>query len=236
MRCEIPATAMPLVTPRSAPLADGYSDVPAGKIAAVVTCLEMRAKPPDRPERGSPPWRLRRVAAPDPAWYRELYRRVGLEWLWFSRLVMPAGELESILRSPDVEVYGLQLDGRDEGLLELDFREPGECELAFFGLTAALRGQGAGRWLMNRAAERAWARPIRRFWVHTCTLDHPASLEFYVRSGFRAYARRVEIADDPRLGGLAPPTAAPHVPLIDPADQTAPPLRPALTSSDSAVR
>jgi GNAT superfamily N-acetyltransferase len=193
----------------------GYSDVPEGKLASVVTCLEMRARAAPGAERADGPWQLKRVAQADPAWYRELFRRIGTEWLWFSRLVMPAADLEAILCSPAVELYTLEWQGRDEGLLELDFRTAGECELALFGLTEALRGRGAGRWLMNRAIERAWAHPIGRFWVHTCTLDHPEALGFYVRSGFRAYARRVEVADDPRLTGLAPRTAAAHVPIIE---------------------
>ena len=197
-------------------LPDGYSDIPPGKIAAVVTCLEMPGPPPPRAERAPAPWQLRRVLEADTAWYRELFARVGLEWLWYSRLVMPVAQLEAIIRHPDVEVWTLEFEGRDEGLLELDFREPGSCELAFFGLGRRLFGQGAGRFLMNRAIERAWLRPINRFWVHTCTLDHPDALAFYVRSGFRAYARRVEVADDPRLTGLAPPAAASHVPLIAP--------------------
>jgi hypothetical protein len=50
--------------------------------------------------------------------------------------------------------------------------------------------------------------------VHTCTLDHPAALAFYQRSGFVAYRRQVEIDDDPRLDGTLPADAAPHVPLI----------------------
>ena len=77
-------------------------------------------------------------------------------------------------------------------------------------------GQGAGRALMNLAIEKAWARPIRRFWVHTCTLDHHAALGFYQRSGFTPYARRVEVADDPRVTGLVPRSFAPHLPIIDP--------------------
>jgi GNAT superfamily N-acetyltransferase len=197
-------------------LPTGYSDVPAGKLASVVTCLEMLSKPVLRGERATVPWELRRTPKPDPSWYRELYRRVGAEWLWYSRLAMPPSELEAILRSADVEVHALNLEGRDEGLLELDFRAAGSCELAFYGLTAAVQGQGAGRWLMNRAIERAWSRPIGRFWVHTCSLDHPQALPFYVRSGFRAYARRIEVADDPRLVGLVPRTAAPHIPIIEP--------------------
>jgi hypothetical protein len=68
---------------------------------------------------------------------------------------------------------------------------------------------------MNRAIERAWSKPISRLWVHTCTLDHPDALAFYLRSGFRAYARRVEVADDPRLLNLAPRTVAAHIPIIE---------------------
>jgi hypothetical protein len=67
---------------------------------------------------------------------------------------------------------------------------------------------------MNRALKRAWARPIRRFWVHTCTLDHPSALGFYKRSGFRPFRRQVEIAEDPRLSGLVRMNAAAHVPLL----------------------
>lgn len=195
-------------------LPDGYSDVPAGKIAAVVTHLEMTERPALQPD---PPgaWTLRRAETPGLDWFRDLYRRVGEEWLWFSRLQMSDAELAAIIQSPLVEVHALAQDGRDEGLLELDFREPGQCELAFFGVTANLIGSGAGRWLMNRALERAWSRQVARVWVHTCTLDHPAALAFYQRSGFRPFRRQVEIADDPRLAGAVPRNAARHVPIIE---------------------
>jgi GNAT superfamily N-acetyltransferase len=195
-------------------LPDGYSDVPAGKIAAVVTHLEMTERPPLRPD---PPgaWTLRKVEIPGLDWYRDLHRRVGEEWLWFSRLRMTDAALAAIIHSPLVEVHALVQDGRDEGLLELDFREPGQCELAYFGVTAKLIGSGAGRWLMNRALERAWSGPVTRVWVHTCSFDHPAAVAFYQRSGFRAFRRQIEIADDPRLDGTTPRSAAGHVPIIE---------------------
>ena|ERR1700730_3261211 len=90
--------------------------------------------------------------------------------------------LAAIIQNPAVELHVVQTQGAERGLLELDFRSAGECELAFFGLVGSLRGKGVGRWLMNCAIERAWSRPIR-FWVHTCTLDHPDALAFYIRSG-----------------------------------------------------
>ncbi|MBW8903314.1 MAG: GNAT family N-acetyltransferase, partial [Bradyrhizobium sp.] len=181
-------------------LPDGYSDVPAGKIAAVVTHLEMLERPAPSDDRKRT-WLLRRVEAPPLDWFRDVYRRVGEEWLWFSRAGMSDAELAGIIQAPLVDIYALVQDGCDEGLLELDFRTPGQCELAFFGVTAKLLGSGAGGWLMNRALELAWSRPISRLWVHTCTFDHPAALSFYQRSGFRAFRRQIEIADDPRLDG-----------------------------------
>jgi GNAT superfamily N-acetyltransferase len=195
------------------PISDGYTDVPQGKLAAVVTSLEMISRPPLRPAPAGP-WSLRRVERPGLDWYRNLYDRIGRDWLWVSRLALGDEDLAAILRSPEVEVHSLVADGGDEGMAELDFRVPGVCELAFFGLTPALVGRGAGRYLMNRAIEIAWSQPIRRFWVHTCTLDHPGALAFYRRSGFKAFRRQVEIIDDPRLTGLSPPDAAPQIPII----------------------
>ncbi|MBR0794522.1 GNAT family N-acetyltransferase [Bradyrhizobium jicamae] len=195
-------------------LPDGYSDVPTGKIAAVVTHLEMTSPPPRRDD---PPgaWRLRKAETPKLDWYRDLYRRVGEEWLWFSRARMSDAELAARIHAPDVEVYALVVHGNDEGLLELDFSEAGNCELVYFGVTASLVSTGAGRYLMNRAMELAWRGGVQRVWVHTCTFDHPSAVAFYQRSGFRAFRRQIEIADDPRLDGTAPRDTARHVPAIE---------------------
>jgi hypothetical protein len=67
---------------------------------------------------------------------------------------------------------------------------------------------------MNEAVSRAFAQPISRFFVHTCSLDHPGALPFYMRSGFKPYRRAIEVADDPRLLGFLPLEAAPHVPVL----------------------
>ena len=194
-------------------LVDGYHDVAPGKIATIVTSLEMHAPPPSRAEADGASWTLRRLEQPGVAEYRDLYSAVGRDWLWFSRLLMPDAELAATIGADGVEVYRLEAP-EGVGILELDFRTEGECELTFFGVSPGLVGGGAGRWMMNRAVQRAWAAPIKRFWVHTCSLDHPGALAFYVRSGFTPFRRQVEIADDPRLLGLAPRDSASHVPLI----------------------
>jgi GNAT superfamily N-acetyltransferase len=194
---------------------NGYYDLPPGKIAAVVTYLEMTAPPERAPAPEPPGLSLRRVERPDLAWYRDLYRRIGTDWLWFSRLVMPDDEVRATIGDPLVEVYGLAVDGRDQGLLELDRRAPPDIELAYFGLAPDIVGQGVGRWLIARAIDLAFAHRPRRFWVHTCSLDHPAALGFYQKAGFWPCRRAVEIADDPRLTGLAPRDSAAWLPLIE---------------------
>ena len=192
----------------------GYTTLPAGKIATVVTHLEMRARPALKPAAADGPYAIRRPVQPELDWYRDLFRRVGSDWLWFSRLALDDAQLAAILHDPAVEVHALRHRGRDEGFIEFDFRHFPDVEIAFLGITPNLLGKGAGRYLINRALELVWGRGPRRLTVHTCTLDHPRALEFYLRNGFVPYARSVEIADDPRLTGLLPRTAAPQVPIL----------------------
>ncbi|MFL5205517.1 MAG: GNAT family N-acetyltransferase, partial [Microvirga sp.] len=157
---------------------NGYTDLPPGKIAAIVTHLEMRRRPALSPFQKPDSWSLRRIDQ-DHRRYRALFKAVGEPWLWFSRAVMPDDKLAAILDDPKVEAFALQDGTADVGLLELDFRSEGEVELAFLGLVPGFIGQGGGRFLMNEAIGRAFARPIKRFLVHTCTLDSPGALGFY---------------------------------------------------------
>jgi GNAT superfamily N-acetyltransferase len=189
--------------------------VPAGKVATIVTSLEMRSPPKPRP---MPDSELRLIRWPSPKLdaYRTLFRRVGEPWLWFSRLIMPDAELAAIIGDERVHVHAIvDRRGIEVGLLELDFRKSPDCELSFFGLVPELAGRGHGRWLMAQALARAWAPGIECVWVHTCTLDHPSALNFYRAQGFVPYQREVETFDDPRLSGHLPRDAAPHVPIID---------------------
>jgi len=188
--------------------------LPAGWVAEVVTYLEMLAPPQIRPD-AAVGLALKRMPA-DVAEFRRLFRRVGEPWLWGSRLRLDDAALSAIITSEAVETYALLADADEIGLLELDFRQPRACELSFFGVVPEAIGIGAGRFLMNRAIERAWsgAPAIDRFWVHTCTNDHPDALAFYIRSGFAPYARGIECYPDPRLHGVLPKQAAPQIPII----------------------
>jgi GNAT superfamily N-acetyltransferase len=184
--------------------------VPEGHVGAVVTYLEMIR----RPEPGAlpdSPLSLELWPEPDPARYRALFRKVGMRWLWYSRLLMD----DDRLRREMAEVHAV-LDPSDAevGLVELDFRTPGECLIRFLGLVPELAGKGHGAWLFARTLDLAWRPGVGRVHVNTCTLDHPAALKAYLKAGFTAFRRAFESFPDPRLAGLLPADSAGQLPLI----------------------
>ena len=79
---------------------DGFTDLTPGKIASVVTFLEMHEWPAsagaslNRLSENNV--RLRPIQTPDLNWYRALYRRAGAPWLWFSRLEMTDEQLAAV--------------------------------------------------------------------------------------------------------------------------------------------
>lgn len=186
--------------------------VPNGYIADIITHLEMT----DQPVADIPLSELtiNRWQTPDPEDYLALFRNIGEPWLWLSRLLMDDAQLSAIIHDGDVEIFDVREGDQSIGLIELDFRKSGECEIAFLGLIPSRNGKGHGRWLMAETLDRAWRKGIERVWLHTCTLDSPAALPFYQKAGFRAYKREISVARDPRLTGLLPETAGPHIPLI----------------------
>ena len=197
------------------PLALGYHPLPPGCLANVVTCLEMTERPALRLAPAVSGVMLERMGAADTERFRALFRAIGQDIMWFSRLFLAEEQLAAIIGNRHVHCHALVKDGVDVGLLELDFREEGTCELSFFGLVPGEVGSGLGRYLMNEALTRAWDQKISRLWVHTCTFDHPAALPFYQRSGFKPYAVMVEVHQDPRLTGHLPKDSCPAAPLIE---------------------
>lgn len=191
--------------------------VPVGCIAAVVTHLEMREPPAERPTMSDRPGlALVRVPTPDLEWYRGLYRAVGEDWLWFSRLTMTDRQLADLLRNPQVAVYAVRDGAREIGLVELDWREAPDCEVVFFGLVPDATGRGLGAWAMREVQRLAFVQGTARLWLHTCTLDHPRALPFYIAQGFRPFRREIEIAPDPRISGELRRDAAAFHPVIAP--------------------
>jgi GNAT superfamily N-acetyltransferase len=195
-------------------LPNGYYQLPPGKLANIAHRLQMFAKPP-RPLADFPTdLKLVPAAKSNPDTYRSLFRSIGQDLLWFSRLIMTDEKLLDTLSNPGTESFELKRGEHVIGILELSFRDMPDCELSFFGLVPSEVGKGTGRMLIDEAIRRAFEKPISRFWLSTCTLDHPKALSFYKKAGFTPYARFVEVHDDPRLQGKLPLESAPQIPLL----------------------
>jgi GNAT superfamily N-acetyltransferase len=194
-------------------ISDGYHSLAPGKVASVVTYVEMTARPDwvDNEFEG----RLRRVESWEPESYRAMFRRVGQDYLWFSRLRASDVDIRARFARETVSVY--LFDGSGEsgiGLVESERTAADEVEISLFGLVPGATRRGLGRAMMAHVLREAWANGTKRVWLRTCTLDDPRALGFYRKMGFRPYARGIEIAEDPRRQGYLPETAAPQVPLI----------------------
>jgi GNAT superfamily N-acetyltransferase len=183
-------------------------------VAVVITFLEM-VRRPERIEMPASPLRLEPLKDLSTDEYLRLFRRVGEPYLWSERLLTSKAELEQLLADPGLEVFAVvDGSGAEAGILEIDFRKEGEARIAFVGLVPQHTGQGHGRWLLAEALRLAWREGVRRVLVNTNSNDHPAALRTYLRQGFRPYGRAVGTLKDPRLQGLYPRDAAPHIPII----------------------
>jgi N-acetylglutamate synthase-like GNAT family acetyltransferase len=194
-------------------ISDGYTEVAPGKIASVVTYLEMLARPAQA-DVSSSGVQLRRMQNPPLDWYRALFRRAGQQWLWFSRLEMTDAQLAAVLQNSNTEFFLAEREGSEIGMAELDRSQSPTVEITSFALFPEVIGKGLGRSFMTQLLDRAWSYSTARVWLHTCNLDSPAALSFYMKCGFRPYKRAIEVADDPRIRGILPEDAAPHVPII----------------------
>jgi GNAT superfamily N-acetyltransferase len=174
-----------------------------------ITYLEMLARPEGR--RFPAPLEmlaLMRAENCTVSFYRYLYDTVGEPWLWFERQLIDDAALAAQIHKPTIEIFVLYVRGVPAGFFELDSAAARETKLCYFGLIPNFIGRRLGPYLLQAAIDRAWSRPIDRFWLHTSTFDHPKALRVYQQAGFVAYARRAVSFEDPREHGLLPRTLA----------------------------
>ena len=173
-----------------------------------ITYLEMLERPAGR--RVPAPLdklALMRAEACSVSFYRYLYDTVGEPWLWFERRMIDDAAVAAQIHRPTIEIFVLYVRGVPAGFFELDTAAPRETKLCYFGLVPDFIGRRLGPFLLQAAIDRAWSRPIDRFWLHTSTFDHPKALRVYQQAGFIVYARRTARFEDPRALGILPPTA-----------------------------
>jgi GNAT superfamily N-acetyltransferase len=136
------------------------------------------------------------------SFFRYLYDTVGERWLWYERRRLSEEALLERIHARGIEIFVLYVGGVPGGFVELDRRDPGETELALFGLVPEFIGRGLGTYFLGWSINQAW-RPAggpnpERVWLHTCSLDHPNALPTYQRAGFTAYRRESIVIEDPR--------------------------------------
>ncbi len=124
------------------------------------------------------------VHAPTVSDYRDLYNSVGRDFHWLNRRKLTDTELAAVIQNPLNELHVLHVAGTPAGFAELDRRQADEIELVQFGLMPDFIGQGLGKWFLQWTIDQAWSYQPRRFWLHTCTLDHAAALPNYLKAGF----------------------------------------------------
>ena len=124
---------------------------------------------------------------PTGPYYRFLYNTVGADYRWLNRRNLSDAQLAEVVQRPEIEVHVLHVDGTPAGYAEFDRSQENEIELVQFGLMPEFIGQGLGKWFLQWAIDHAWSEQINRFWLHTCTLDHPNALSTYQKAGFVVY-------------------------------------------------
>jgi GNAT superfamily N-acetyltransferase len=117
-----------------------------------------------------------------------VYEQVGTDGphVRLRELVTDA-DLAATIQNTLNEVHVLYVEGTPAGFAGLDRRKGDDIKLVQFGLMPEFIGQGLGRSFLQWVIDKAWSYQPRRFWLHTCTLDHPAALPNYLKAGFTIY-------------------------------------------------
>lgn len=164
------------------------------------TYLEMGAADALRPARLVPREALLvRAGIPSPELSRFFYTAVGGDWYWRDRLDWTWGQWKAWLERPEVETWVVHQVGTPAGYFQLEAQPGGNVEIVYFGLIPGFTGQGLGGYLLTQAVHRAWRlhEGVKRVWVHTCSLDHPAALANYLARGFVVYQKEETMLDLP---------------------------------------
>ncbi len=129
------------------------------------------------------------------SFYRYLYDAVGKDYNWVNRKKLSDDELAAIINHSQNELHVLYVDGSPAGFAELDRRQPDEIEMVQFGLFPEFIGQGLGKWFLQWTVNQVWSYQPKRFWLHTCTLDHPAALTNYKKAGFVEFKQETKATE-----------------------------------------
>lgn len=157
----------------------------------ITTYLEMRSPDQLRPKRADARFQVCEQTERDWRFNRDLYFRVGEQWLWIDKRPWTDDQWNEHATAPGLWTFAGYYDQALAGYYEL--RRDGEdgIEIAYFGLLPGFVGRGLGGALLTSAIEEAWSRRSgiapARVWVHSCNRDHPQALANYQARGMIVY-------------------------------------------------
>ena len=122
--------------------------------------------------------------------YKRIYRKIGLNYNWISRLKLSEEELKKIIHDKNVDIYFMIIENKIIGFLEIDYRSLKEVKIVHLGIVDSFIGKGYGKKLLKFAIKRSKEIDIKPLILQTNSLDHPNALIFYQKNGFQVYARR----------------------------------------------
>ena len=115
--------------------------------------------------------------------YKYYYYHVGFQYNWLDRLVMTEDELLQKINDSRVEIYVMQVNGKDAGYAEFLFTGD-YTEIVYFGLFPDFVGKGYGKFFLHWVVTKAWAYNPKWIQLNTCSLDHENALPVYKSLGF----------------------------------------------------
>lgn len=142
---------------------------------------------------------IERIEKPPVHFYRYLYDTIGSPWTWWERKLQSDEQLLLEIHNPKVELYVPYIQFLPMGMVELDFREFPQVQLAYFGIFPEYYNKKIGGYLLDWSIRFVFSKGAERYWLHTCSLDSPNALPAYQKAGFKLYKTVEEYTEHPEI-------------------------------------
>jgi len=116
------------------------------------------------------------------------YRQIGKDHFWRDRLLWSDKEWSKYINNKNLETGIMKINDDLIGFYEQEFHVvKNEIELIQMGILKEYQEKKLGSFLLQYIIHKAFARSVKRVWVHTCTLDHKHALNNYLSKGFNIF-------------------------------------------------
>jgi len=128
---------------------------------------------------------FRRLTEPSPLVNQSFYLKIGGDWDWVDRKFWTTGQWQHYAEQAELETWNVHYDGSPAGYFELLHEPKQTVQIAYLGLLPEYTGKGIGSYMTGYAIRQAFTSGVKKVWLSTCSLDHPAALKTYLKCGFK---------------------------------------------------